>query len=316
MATNDYVSVTADDWYQRRRQDAEGEFFRKVADQGPRKGEGGSTRQGVYCFTPDGQLLAYKNAGQAPDVMRETLQRGLAEWKKLPLARRKAGAIQVSDLSQVDPHYVRTPPANGLIVNVCTRILDRDGKGGFCHGTCDVQGGEKAARDHLWLTEAECKSIFPAKAKVGDRFRMPDRIAERVARFHLIDNTRGEPPMWRRDDVRKNDLTLVVEKLDAETVGLRLEGVVLLANTAEPAKAGRGFEARLLGYIAQDRQRGIVTRFDVVAIGEHWGDGTYTRNSRHGRQPLGVAFEIARGDQPGDKVPPQAAREINEYIPR
>src|SRR4029079_5190987 len=123
MATHDYVAVTADDWYQRRRQDAEGEFFRKVADQGPRKGEGGSTRQGIYCFTPDGQLLAYKNAGQAPDVMRETLQRGLAEWKKLPTARRKPGAIQVSDLGKVDPHYVRTPPANGLIVNVCTRIL-------------------------------------------------------------------------------------------------------------------------------------------------------------------------------------------------
>ena len=40
--------------YQRRRQDAEGEFFRKVADQGPRKGKGGATRQGIYCFTASG----------------------------------------------------------------------------------------------------------------------------------------------------------------------------------------------------------------------------------------------------------------------
>ena len=38
LATEDFVPVTGDDWYQRRRQDAEGEFFRKVADQGPRKG--------------------------------------------------------------------------------------------------------------------------------------------------------------------------------------------------------------------------------------------------------------------------------------
>src|SRR5205823_3369628 len=81
--------VAGDDWYQRRRQDAEGAFFRKVADQGPRKGAGGSTRQGIYCLTPDGTLLAYKNAGQAPDVMREVLRRGLAEWKKLPATRRK-----------------------------------------------------------------------------------------------------------------------------------------------------------------------------------------------------------------------------------
>src|SRR6478672_1245892 len=67
MATEDFVPVTADDWYQRRRQDAEGEFFRKVADQGPRKGEGGSTRQGIYCLTAAGQLLNYKNAAHAAE---------------------------------------------------------------------------------------------------------------------------------------------------------------------------------------------------------------------------------------------------------
>src|SRR5207248_11096817 len=95
MAGEDYVAVAADDWYQRRRDDAEGKFFRAVADQGPRKGEGGSTRQGIYCLTADGTLLAYKNAGQAPDVMREVLRQGLRSWQKLPEARRKPGAVQV-----------------------------------------------------------------------------------------------------------------------------------------------------------------------------------------------------------------------------
>ena len=44
MATEEYVAVTGDDWYERRRDDTQGKFFRSVADQGPRKGEGGSTR--------------------------------------------------------------------------------------------------------------------------------------------------------------------------------------------------------------------------------------------------------------------------------
>ena len=49
MANEEYVSVTGDDWYQRRRQDKEGEFFRKVADAAGRKGEGG----GTPTTTPD-----------------------------------------------------------------------------------------------------------------------------------------------------------------------------------------------------------------------------------------------------------------------
>ena len=52
MASEDYVPVTGDDWYERRRQDAEGQFFRKIADQGPRKGAGGSSIPGwVWLLT-------------------------------------------------------------------------------------------------------------------------------------------------------------------------------------------------------------------------------------------------------------------------
>src|SRR4051795_9175898 len=88
MATEDFVPVSADDWYQRRRQDAEGEFFRKVADQGPRKGKGGSTRQGMYIFTPSGKLLTYRNHHE-PEVMRGELQTALKAWKQLPEEDRK-----------------------------------------------------------------------------------------------------------------------------------------------------------------------------------------------------------------------------------
>src|SRR5437868_10652603 len=98
MATKDYVSVAADDWYQRRRQDAEGEFFRKVADQGPRKGQGGSTRQGIYVCTASGKLLGYRNAQDAA-VMRGVLKQALKEWKALPADERKPGAVEVPEFS-------------------------------------------------------------------------------------------------------------------------------------------------------------------------------------------------------------------------
>src|SRR5947209_13762832 len=109
MAREDFIPVSADDWYERRRKDAVGEFFRKVADQGPRKGEGGSTRQGIYCLTASGKLLAYKNATD-PTVMKETLRRGLAEWKRLPASERTPGAVKVEDSGKTDARYTRTPP--------------------------------------------------------------------------------------------------------------------------------------------------------------------------------------------------------------
>src|SRR5438046_10764948 len=104
MATEDYVPVAGDDWYERRREDAEGEFFRGVADQGPRKGAGGSTRQGIYVFTAGGKLLAYRNHHD-PAVMRGVLEQALRDWRKLP--ERKAGAVAVAAAGQVDAAYAR-----------------------------------------------------------------------------------------------------------------------------------------------------------------------------------------------------------------
>ncbi|MCP4848869.1 MAG: hypothetical protein GY899_13080, partial [Verrucomicrobiaceae bacterium] len=54
-----FIPATDNDWYNRRRQDAAGKFFRSVAAQGPRKGNG--TRQGHYILTASGKLLGYNN---------------------------------------------------------------------------------------------------------------------------------------------------------------------------------------------------------------------------------------------------------------
>lgn len=319
MASDDFVPVAADDWYQRRREDAEGEFFRSVADQGPRKGQGGSTRQGIYCFTASGKLLAYKNAQNA-EVMREVLEEALARWTRRPSAEREPDAIRVPDLGpgDVDLRYARTPPEGGLVVNVYTRVLDRDRKGELClpSGECSTPGGFAAARDHLWITSREWRDVVGQAQKVGDVFPLPGRVAERIARFHLVDNTRGEPPHWDADEIRRLEVELTVEEFSKDRVELSVSGVVLLATDAEADQAERGYEARLAGRIGFDRMADRFDRFDLVAAGEHWGQGTYTGGARPGRTPLGVAFELARRDRPSDLIPPQGSRWLEGYIPR
>ena len=46
--------------------------------------------------------------------------------------------IGVDDPPGVDPTYNRKPPKGGLVVNVYARILDKDARGEFCHGSCDL----------------------------------------------------------------------------------------------------------------------------------------------------------------------------------
>ncbi|CAN5904742.1 hypothetical protein BH23PLA1_BH23PLA1_22160 [soil metagenome] len=69
----------------------------------------------------------------------------------------------------------------------------------------------------------------------------------------------------------------------------------------------------MLGYLTYDRPAKTLTRFDVVALGDHWGEGPYTRGARPGRAPLGVAFQLVNGQQPADRIPPQASRYLPGY---
>ena len=177
----------------------------------------------------------------------------------------------------------------------------------------------EANPDFMWLTEAEWKSLLPADPRVGSRFAVSEAITKRLFIYQLDPTfALGESNGWPRGakDVRAGELTAVVEEASARAVRLRLEGFALLGQpfdpalpppSARPGKRGVGFEPRLLGYLTYDRQKKAVTRFDTVAVGDAYGipegDGRYYY--RPGRQPLGVAFELAKGDTPAEQVVPR-----------
>lgn len=286
-----------------------------MAEQNPNRGAQGGNLQGIYCLTASGKLLAYKNSQDA-DSVREMLEQALAAWGRLPASERRRGAVRVPDAGKLDTAYTRTPPEGGLVLRVFTRILDRKRDGQYVPGSCSFPGGELPGRDHLWLKRSEWQSLIPASVKKGDQFDMPPPVADRLLRFHLVDNTRGEPTYWTAKQIRKKRLRWTVLQADEEDVRLRLEGSVLLATDANPAKAERGYEARLFGYLHYDRVRKVIDRLDVVALGEHWGEGEYTPGARPGRKPLGIALELADGSASADKIPPEAARELADYLGR
>jgi hypothetical protein len=319
LATKKFVPVCTDDWYTRRRQDAEGEFFRAMASQGPRKGEGGATRQGIYAFTADGELLTFGNNGGSVKNTLNDLRQALTKFQGLPGARTRPGGVEVPDRGKPDPNYARTPPTGGLIVRVHTRILEEKKDAVehlFAKGTCSTKGGDMASRDFLWLTKDEVRSLGPGSRSAGESYAVPEKVAERIARFHLVDNTRGEPDFWKKAEVRSRSFTLTVEKVMADGVELRLDGEAKMATDADPSKAARGYEVKLHGKFRWVPAKETFDRFDVAAVGEHWGRGTFTTGERPGRALLGVAFGLPTGNKPGDKVPPQGAREEQRYFGR
>jgi hypothetical protein len=319
MAREDYIPVVGDDWYERRRQDAEGKFFRKVSDEAGRGSydvNGGSTRQSIYCLTASGKLLYAKNAGQLPGEMRKALRWGLEAWNKLPESERRPSAVHVPILKP-DPPFSRTPPKDGLILKTYTRALKRTAKGGLEPADLRMNGVRVSPQlDHVWLTASEWHALVPSAPTVGQRLPLPKTLTERLCRYHLVDGTAGEPVSWRRPQVRSSKFTLVVQTVTAAQVDLRLEGAALMATNPEASSADRGYDVRLLGHLVYDRTQRRFQRFDVVALGDYWGKNPLYGVGPKERWPLGVVFELCVGRTPADLIPPQGSRDLYQYLPR
>ena len=304
-----FVPATDDDWYNRRRKDAAGEFFMKVAMQGPR-GKGNGTKQGHYIITPSGKLLGFNN-NRSVERRMAFIRDALAKWEALPAAERKPGAVKVAPLgsARTDKNFQADPPADGVVLAAAARIL-KAGDGGkmeHCGAEDSPRGwGHLTAVDHMWIQKSEWDELIAAGKKGGD---MPPRIAYRLLRSHLIDFTRGEPPFWKHGEVRSH-------KLSISPLGkpghFKVEGEALLATDADPAKADRGYQVKLLGKIETDAS-GKATKFDLVALGDHWGEGTYTRGARPGRNPLGIAFSLVDPKDHAATVRPQNSRWLQGY---
>ncbi len=267
-----FVPVAIDQAYQRRQKDTEGDFYRQIAGQGPRSNFENTT-QGLYIADASGKLIAYNN-NRGAERIQALMEKAIADFvapKATPITATK-----------VDPRYHAEPPEGGLVVQVHTKIL-----GGY---SSPKDKWEKIfhsaiARDNLWITKSEHGEL------VNGNF--PRVLAERIARFHLIDNTRGEPPMWTKEEVREIDVKLADGKISGHV-------------TLKTATGSRGFDAEIQGIVKTTD--GKVTQFDCVAKGKYWGQGQYTQGAPEGKFPLAVSFRLADGKDTADDIPPQGSR--------
>jgi hypothetical protein len=289
-------------------QDAKGEFFRLVAEQGHYAGRTvpSATRQGQYAFTPDGQLLASINTRDA-DKMLGMMQEALEKWRALqgqPSAAVEAGAYER------DPRYPDLYPADGLVLKQTLRDLPRPAD----HPIPQVRP-QAVNFDYAWFAKAEARQFLPSRLETGQRAELPRAIVRRLARFHLLDSVRGETPAWREKSVVAARLYTEVTAVEGTRVHLHLEGQVL--NQEEGTWAvrpfrqkweglTRGYDCALHGELVYDTASERFEQFDLLAVGDRWG-GTEHNNRQEDQlpAPMGTVFEIA-GTTPADRTPPHA----------
>lgn len=282
-----FIPVAANDWYQRRRQDAEGEFFRAMASQGPRKGQGGSTRQGHYVFTAGGKLLGYNN-NRGPEKRLKMMHDALKKWSQLPASDK---TMQVPAFTNPDLKFHRALPEGGTILKVYSRALENNQ--GELTAMTQQQTGSMAAVDHLWIKKNEVTQLHKLIQDGGGA--LPKWFTYRLTRNHLVDSTRGEPPHWKLDEIKI--LNLNIDKAGTIT-----------GNFHQQTKNNqRGFKGEGHGRIQFDTQGNLKT-FELLVIGQHWGEGQYTKGARPGKTPLGFVFQLSDGKKPQDTIPPQGMR--------
>lgn len=256
-----FIPVAVDNHHIEKQKDAEGDFYRKVA-----------SHQGEYICTPEGKLLGSTNTHSAAHL-RSLLEKALKDYRPPD-----AGA---SNAAAQDPRFNRSVPEQGLVLSAHTKVL-----GGYPDtGDRKVKiYQESLGRDHVWLEKADVDALVAGK--------LPDGLRTRIGCYHLVDNTRGEPPWWRKSEIKKLELTLS-------------EGVLRGTAHFESDSGDRGFVADLRGVV--EVKDGKVTRFDLVAKGEAWGAGRYNGGQPPGKYPLAVAFSLIDPKRDADRVLPQGA---------
>ncbi len=272
MLKKDFIPVAIDQWYTRRQQDTEGDFYRKIAGQGPRN-DFNLTTQGLYLADPAGKLIAYNN-NRGPERIRKLMEDAIANYS--------APACKPLAETKVDAKYNPQLPAGAIVVRCGTKVM-----GGYekTEDRWRLIFQQAVARDNLWILQAEIAALA--------KNQMPLSLARRIARFHLVDNTRGQPPHWKLSEIRNLELSVKEG---------RLIGTVHL----ETDDHSRGYEAKLSGEIRCTD--GQLTQFDVVAEGKFWGTGTFTLKPPEGKFPLVVALQLPQSPDVADSLAPEGSR--------
>lgn len=228
--------------------------------------------QGMYIVSPDGTSFGFTNDAY-PDDIQKFINNCLEGVRT-----HKAKKVTITPEEQAAGFAVN-PPKDAVMVGVYARIKPLPEH---------VWGLNKGiGRDWLWIYPEDMKALATASIGVNGVVAMPKDLMYRIARFHLLDDVRGTPDLWKSGHVRS--LNWSAKAVDEPNGARHIQ--LTMDYKMRTDSGGRGYEGKLEAKIEVDRNARKVTQFRGYALGQAWGEGTYTPFPPPGKYKLHVAFQ-------------------------
>jgi hypothetical protein len=249
----------------------------------------------------------------------------LDEYRGLPKSERQP-ALVLGVGATPSRRPVPQPPDDGLILRGYCTYLRRDEAGRigrsteFYYKENPDRWAAETQSDLIWLTADEWRSLLPEDPRAGQQIAVGAAIQRRFFATLAIDYMEGSVNSLSPRDTA---MTLTVQQVADDRLALRLDGSGRMGVDFEEhertAPRSRGCQIRLLGFLLFDRNQNRFEQFDVVGIGEAWGNKMdyVQREVRLESYPwlYGIACELVRDRGPCDLIPPYNLLHYNSAGP-
>ena len=277
-------------------------MFQKMANEGHYTRVGG-TRQGIYVCSPSGRLLSSINSLN-PDAVLESVMTGLDKWKSLPRSERY---LPDGFTPSVSHRWENSYPENGLVLKGAKADLLSD-------PPRFSDRGDRWNMDHVWFNEDEAHLWLPKEHAIGENHQCPKIIKDRLFRFHLVDNVRGQTLPFAPEEIKVADLSTQITGLNGKEITIEISGRskaiakgpwLLGENDWTPSyELDHGMSTNLLGYASYNVELNKFTKFEMVSIGKRKGK---TQNNGRKNSPdsgyIGFYFTLAK-DMRSERIAP------------
>ena len=243
------------------------------------------TTQGTYIVSPGGVLIDFGNV-IGPAKMKSFLENGVKKYKALPRS-------QQLGRSRIDNGAKSRYPKDGLVLSVTLhKLYSRQPR-----TAREKIGIVEWNADFAWCRKHEARTFLPAKPKQGDQHAVPDKLIQRLVRFHFTDTVRAFADDYPQRCVKQAKMMATIVDVTGTVISLRFDGKVHTSQDDARSsgrlrrKPDRGYDATLLGYARFDLAQQRFLSFDLVAFGTNHGGGA--RAVFEDPVKMGVILELA-----------------------
>ena len=253
----------------------------------------GGTRQGIYVCSPSGKLLSSVNSLD-PEVVIKTIKQGLEKWENLSALEKKLP----DKFSPTTSHrWEDSYPSNGLVLKGAKADLLSDPPN-------PSERGDRWNMDHVWFSENESRLWIPKSKNIGAVHECPKIIKDRLFRFHLVDNVRGQTLPFAPEEIKTANLH--VELIDIKNSNIELK---IFGDSEAVAKGewklgeniwtpthdlDHSISTNVLGNAIYNTDNNHFTKFEMVIIG-NWRGMTQNNGRKFGPDSgmIGIQYSLA-----------------------